>query len=261
VLARTGVPWMVIGGIAVIARGVRRMTADIDAVVRGDQTNVAALLRDLAARRIVPRINDVEAFAGESLVLLLRHEPTGVEFDLSLAWTAFEHEALEARSDTKYGAVVAPMAAAEDLVIFKAMAARPRDIEDAAALLLMHKDIDLDRVRRHLAQLAALAEEPSLAGGLEAVIALSRSVGKPGAPARAKQTEPARRSAKASRARASKSAAPTTSRSRTGSLDLALAEAQRRFGPIDSKAVAAAEADLVKAARRGTKRGRKRTAT
>jgi hypothetical protein len=29
-------PWMVIGGIAIIARGVRRMTAEIDAVIQGD---------------------------------------------------------------------------------------------------------------------------------------------------------------------------------------------------------------------------------
>ncbi len=54
-----------------------------------------------------------------------------------------------------YGSVAAPMARAEDLVIFKAMAARPKDIEDAAALMLMHKEIDVGRVRRHLAELAA----------------------------------------------------------------------------------------------------------
>lgn len=38
------IPWMVIGGIAIIARGVRRMTADIDAVVQGDRTDVPSLL-------------------------------------------------------------------------------------------------------------------------------------------------------------------------------------------------------------------------
>ena len=171
-LHATNVPWMVIGGIAIIARGVRRMTTDIDVVVRGDETTPAALLRALATRRIVPRIDNAEAFARERLVLLLCHEPTGVDFDLSFGWTTFEHEALEARSDVAYGSVVAPMARAEDLVIFKAMAARPKDIEDAAALILMHKDINIDRVRRHLAELAALAEEPSLTSGLEAVIKL-----------------------------------------------------------------------------------------
>jgi prolyl-tRNA editing enzyme YbaK/EbsC (Cys-tRNA(Pro) deacylase) len=43
------------------------------------------------------------------------------------------------------------MARAEDLVVFKALAARPKDIEDAAALLLLHSTIDLARVRRRLA--------------------------------------------------------------------------------------------------------------
>ena len=52
-----------IGGIAVIARGVRRMTTDIDAAVRGDQVDVATFLDALAKKRIVPRINDVERFA------------------------------------------------------------------------------------------------------------------------------------------------------------------------------------------------------
>lgn len=47
---------------------------------------------------------------------------------------------------------------------------------------------------------------------------------------------------------------------RLAALDLALEEADRRFGPVDDEQVTAAEAELVKAAKRGRKRGRKRTA-
>lgn len=47
---------------------------------------------------------------------------------------------------------------------------------------------------------------------------------------------------------------------RMAALDLALDEADRRFGPIDDEHVTAAEAELVKATRRGTKRRRRRTA-
>lgn len=47
---------------------------------------------------------------------------------------------------------------------------------------------------------------------------------------------------------------------RMAALDLALDEADRRFGPIDDAQIAAAEAELVKAARRGARRRRKRTA-
>lgn len=50
-LNATAVPWMVIGSIAVISRGVRRMTTDIDATVRGDQLDVTSLLKALAKER------------------------------------------------------------------------------------------------------------------------------------------------------------------------------------------------------------------
>lgn len=108
---------MIIGGIAVIARGVRRMTTDIDATVKGDQADVASLVRALAKKRIVPRIDNAERFASESLVLLLRHDPTGVEFDVSMAWTDFEHAAIAASSVAAFGVVKAPMARPEDLIV------------------------------------------------------------------------------------------------------------------------------------------------
>lgn len=167
---------MVIGGIAVIARGVRRMTTDIDVVIRGDSVEISKLLRILAGHAVVPRIENASAFAEKNLVLLLRHTPTGVDLDVSLGWTDFEREALASSTRATYGRISYPMARAEDLVVFKALAARPKDIEDAAALILMHATIDLDRVRRRLAELAQLASEPALLDGLERVIAHARSV-------------------------------------------------------------------------------------
>ncbi|HEY0190513.1 MAG TPA: hypothetical protein VGC42_05280 [Kofleriaceae bacterium] len=61
---------MIIGGIAAIARGVRRMTTAIDAAVRGDRVDVAALAKALAKKRSIPRIADAVQFASESLVPL-----------------------------------------------------------------------------------------------------------------------------------------------------------------------------------------------
>jgi predicted transcriptional regulator len=48
---------------------------------------------------------------------------------------------------------------------------------------------------------------------------------------------------------------------RMAALDVALDEADRRFGPVDDKQLAAAEAELVEAANRGPRRRRKRAAT
>ncbi|HEX8112700.1 MAG TPA: hypothetical protein VF516_33445 [Kofleriaceae bacterium] len=161
---------MVIGGIAVIAHGVQRMTTDIDAVIQGDAVSVHTLIDVLQRHHIVPRIADAEAFAATNLVLLTRHQPTEVDLDLSFGWTVFEHEALAARSRMRYGEVAAPMAGVEELLVFKAMAGRPRDIEDAVTLLTLYPRIDLRSVRTRVATLAELAEAPELMLGFERIV-------------------------------------------------------------------------------------------
>jgi hypothetical protein len=169
-LAEARVPWMVIGGIAVIARGVRRMTADVDAVVRGDAIDVDTLVKVFARHAIRPRTPDAAAFARANQVLLLHHVPSQVELDVSLGWTAFEHEALAARSVIPYGRVKAPMASPEDLLIMKAIAARPTDIKDAVQLLALYPSIDLARVRRKIKELASAADAPELTAGLAQIL-------------------------------------------------------------------------------------------
>ncbi len=179
---------MVIGGIAVIAHGVRRLTTDIDAVVRGDAVEVPALLELLARHGIVSRIEEPLRFAEQNLVLLLRHQPSGVDLDVSLAWSGFENEALRARKQARFGRARAPMATPEALIVFKAIAARPKDLEDVEALLAIHPDIDIARVRAHVRQLAELAGDQEIAQGFEAVLAKARAL-----PRRTAKRRPAKR--------------------------------------------------------------------
>jgi hypothetical protein len=170
-LSEVGAPWMIIGGIAIIARGVRRFTTDIDAAVRGDAIHSDELVATLEKHEIVPRIEDALSFAQTNLVLLARHAPTGVDLDISFAWSAFEHDALAACTPTRFGRVRVPLCLPEHLVVFKAIAGRPKDMEDAEALLALYPDIDIARVRRRVAELAALADAPEV---LEAFDAIAR---------------------------------------------------------------------------------------
>ncbi len=173
-LDAAGAPWMIIGGIAVIARGVRRFTTDIDAAVQGDAVTIERLLTIFARHQIAPRIEDAAAFAHENLVLLLRHTPTGVDLDISLAWSPFEQEALAASTKASFGRVSVPMSTPEDLVVFKAIAGRPKDVEDAEALLVLHPSIDIARTRARVAELAVLAEAPELVESFDAAIKRAR---------------------------------------------------------------------------------------
>lgn len=171
-LEETGADHMIIGGLAVIARGVVRHTDDADATVWAADINLSRLLETLHGRGIVGRIDDVEAFAAQSQVLLLVHEPTGVPIEVSLAWLPFERDALGRAETISVAGVDIPMATAQDLVIYKTIAWRDRDRQDVEALLRLHRrDIDLDYVRARIAEFAGALEEPERLDELEALIA------------------------------------------------------------------------------------------
>ena len=154
-------PSMVIGGIAVIARGVPRDTVDIDAAVWAEGVDIASLLRLLAARAIVPRIADAEAFAAAHQVLLLHHTPTGTPLEVSLAWLPFEREAMDHASLLDFGGVTVPVANAEDLVVYKTVAWRDQDKVDVERLLVLHgPSMNLDRIRALVRQFADALDEP-----------------------------------------------------------------------------------------------------
>ncbi len=177
-LAGLDAPAMIIGGIAVIARGVPRLTVDVDATVWGADVSLEGLFSSLGAQQIVPRIPDAEEFARRRQVLLLEHRPTGTPLEVSLGWLPFEREALERASSVDFGGqtIVVPQVA--DLLVYKAVAWRDRDKEDVERLLVLHGDeIDLERVRTLVRQFAEALEEPDRVEEFEALV--RRTVGEP----------------------------------------------------------------------------------
>lgn len=170
-LTELGRPSMVIGGIAVIARGVPRTTFDIDAAVWADGLDLDVALKVFAAHGIAPRIDDARSFAVERQVLLLRHEASQMPLDVALAWLPFEHEALALATLVDFGGFSAPVARAEDLIVYKSIAWRERDRTDIERLLTLHRDgIDLSRVRNLLAQFAAALDAPERVAEFEALV-------------------------------------------------------------------------------------------
>jgi hypothetical protein len=174
-LASSDAPSMIIGGIAVIARGVPRHTIDIDATIWAEALDPERLLVTSASHRLVPRLHDTLEFARRHQVLLLQHEPTGIPVDLSLAWLPFERLALERAEAVDFGGVMIRVATAEDLIIYKAVAWRDRDRADVERLLIRHGDsIDLDRVRSVVREFALALDDPARIDQLEALITRAR---------------------------------------------------------------------------------------
>jgi hypothetical protein len=168
-------PWMIIGGLAVIAHGAPRSTLDADATVAGSGLPVEDLLAALRAEGFSTRVPDASDLARTAHVLLVRHEPSGIPVDISLAWLPFEEEALAHAKSREFAGVVLPFVQAEDLLIYKLVAARARDLEDAERLLLLHgSDIDLARVGRLIDAFCEVLEDDSRR---QQLLELRRNVG------------------------------------------------------------------------------------
>lgn len=159
-LDELGAPSMIIGGVAVIAHGVPRLTVDIDATVAAAGVTVERLAEALHRHRIEPRTIDAIAFARERHVLLALHHPSSTPMDISFARLAFEEAALAAARTVDYAGVRIRVPRPEDLVIYKVIAARPQDLDDAEGLLVLHgHEMNRTRVREVVAEFAALLDD------------------------------------------------------------------------------------------------------
>jgi hypothetical protein len=160
-LDRLGSPAMVIGGLAVAVRGRPRMTRDADVTIGLDKSELPQVLAAVGDTGFAPRTADPESFVAETGVLPLSRRSDGWEVDLIFAGSPYEHEAIARASRQELQGVSLPVISAEDLVIHKLVAGRPRDIDDAEAVIARQGErFDRAFVRELLSGLAeALADD------------------------------------------------------------------------------------------------------
>lgn len=161
VLAELGVPSMFIGGVAVIGSGVPRSTVDIDATVLAMNLRLDQLFETAERHGFRSRIDDAPGFARAHQVVLLEHTSTGIPVDITLASLPFEAEAIRSSIEISYMGTAIRIPAPDDLLIYKLVAARPRDLEDAENLLLLYGlRLDFTRIRDVIGQFAEALDDP-----------------------------------------------------------------------------------------------------
>ena len=161
-LSHFGERGTVIGGIAASLLGKPRLTADLDAVLLLSINEIPDLLKAAEKEGLTPRIREVEDFARQHRVVLLRHAEIETNIDISLGILPFEEE-LVARSATfQVGSLSIRLPSPEDLIILKAVAHRPKDLMDIQAVIENYPDLDRDRVEYWVTQFAQALEAPEL---------------------------------------------------------------------------------------------------
>jgi hypothetical protein len=160
---------LVIGAVAVSTMSVERFTTDIDATVSVDNDSLERFFTSARAAGFVPRVSNFVEFAKQSRMILLADSETGTGVDLSMAATPFEEEAIDRARYVTYGDWEIPVATAEDLIVWKMIASREKDIEDVRNLVDMNRDLDLRRVRHWLREFDAVLDNPGLPAHFERI--------------------------------------------------------------------------------------------
>lgn len=153
---------VIIGGIAASLLGVPRLTADLDAVFLLTIQDIPEFLEIAREEGLIPRIPDAEEFAKKNRVILLRHEDSGTGIDVAMGVLPFEREAVERSQILNVGGLSLRLPTAEDLIILKAVAHRPKDLLDIQGIAQTQPSLDIKRIRFWVDQFAEALEMPEL---------------------------------------------------------------------------------------------------
>ncbi len=151
------IDFMLIGGQAVLAHGEPRLTEDVDITLAATPERVSDLIAVCATLGLTPLPADVSGFVAETFVLPARHGFTGFRVDFIFSSTAYERSAIRRAVLIEIAGESVAFASAEDLVIHKLFAARPRDIEDVAGIVRRRgSTIDWGYLRHWAAEFASV---------------------------------------------------------------------------------------------------------
>ena len=171
----TKMPSMVIGGVAASVLGQPRLTQDVDVLAILPEADWANAVSTAASHGILPRIENPLDFARRSRVLLLRHAESGIDIDLTFGRLPFEQAAIDNSEIHNIGGLRVRLPRVEDLLIMKAIARRPKDLQDIEGLLAAHPEADVVAVRQWVREFATAMSMSDMLDDFDKVVARSKS--------------------------------------------------------------------------------------
>lgn len=142
------IPYMVIGGQAVLIYGEPRLTKDID-IALGVGVSKLNEINGIVEKLNLKILVD-ENFVQNTMVLLVIDEKTGIRVDFIFSFSLYEKQAIKRATDIKFGNTIVKFASLEDLIIHKIIAGRAIDIEDVRSIILKNPDYNAEYIKRWL---------------------------------------------------------------------------------------------------------------
>jgi len=152
-------PYMIIGGQAVLLYGEPRLTRDIDITLGVNIDRLGDLLAIINEISLKPVPQDIETFVRQTMVLPAINLATGIRVDFIFSFTPYETNAIQRSKKISILGQDVCFASPEDVIIHKVFAGRPRDIEDARIIILKNAELDYSYIRHWLEEFDLSSDE------------------------------------------------------------------------------------------------------
>ncbi|MBM3713059.1 MAG: nucleotidyltransferase family protein [Actinobacteria bacterium] len=159
-LDKNSIPYMIIGGQAVLLYGEPRLTRDIDITLGISIDKIDKILKIIEEINLLPIPVDIKSFAEKTFVIPAKDKNSGIRIDFIFSQTSYERQAIKRTNDVKIKNITLKFASIEDLIIHKIFAGRPRDLDDIRSVILKNPDFDKDYTVKWLKEFdASLGED------------------------------------------------------------------------------------------------------
>ncbi|MBL7661852.1 nucleotidyltransferase [bacterium] len=142
VLTAESVPYMVIGGQAVLVYGEPRITKDIDITLGLPPFEPDKLLPVVEKLGFKILVENPISFLEQTFVLPVADISSGIRIDFICSLSEYEKIAIARAKTVTIGNTQVKFISLEDLIIHKTIAGRQRDLDDIRTILLKHPSYD-----------------------------------------------------------------------------------------------------------------------
>ena len=149
-LKKASIPYMVIGGQALLLYGEPRLTRDIDIALGMGVNELNKLKEVISGVGLKILVKKEKKFVEQNMVLPTMDEKSGIRVDFIFSFSPYERQAIERAKDIRLGRTWVRFASLEDVVIHKVIAGRARDLEDIKSILLKNPTYDSEDIEKWL---------------------------------------------------------------------------------------------------------------
>lgn len=148
------IPYIILGGQAVLLYGEPRLTKDIDITIGLNIDAADMIVRILEKIGIIPIPKDFHQFVKKTMVLPLINKESEIRIDIIFSFSDFEKLAIKRANIIRIENTDVNYVSLEDLIIFKVLSGRERDLEDVRLILIKNAEVDLKYIKEKLKDLS-----------------------------------------------------------------------------------------------------------